>query len=642
MANPEHNARGSCPVRRLREASPDLERRPIFEISADHKVTRWTPGAETLYGYAESEISGEPVTKLLPADMANAFQGHLGRVLNGESFRSLHTVHLHKDGSRLDVSVSMEPKKGLNGGKDSAVAFVRPVESPRAAQEFLWESDEWTRAIVESAVDGIITIDDHGVIEYFNPAAERLFGFTAEEVQGRNVSMLMPAPYRDEHDSYLANYRNTGNAKIIGIGRELTARHKDGSVFPIELSVSEVRLDNRRFFTGIVHDITQRKQVQEEKDRLLSDLNKRNIELTCLYRVGEVIRARDVLADIFREVVKLVRPAFTYPDITRVRVTFDDDVYQTTEFSETPWRLGADIVVAGRRRGRVEVFYLEERQDFEAGSFLGEERDLIEAIARVLGETVERREAETKVIQASKLASIGELAAGVGHEINNPVNGIINCADILLKRFEAKSKEHQFAELIRSEANRIATIVRNLLMFSRQDKEHHSPARLCDVVEAVLSLTRKKMTKSHVDLQVDVPEDLPKLQCRSEQLQQVVMNLAINALHALDERFPGPDDDKILAISARETDYMGRPFLRLTIADHGAGIAPAHIDRLFDPFFTTKGRDKGTGLGLSVSDGIIKDHGGAISVESELGRFTRFHVDLPLTQDPWTPEETKA
>jgi len=372
--------------------------------------------------------------------------------------------------------------------------------------------------------------------------------------------------------------------------------------------------------------------VQAEKDQLLQDLNKRNIEITCLYRVGEVIRSLDVLDDIFREVVKLIQPAFSFPDITRVRITFDEDVHQTPGFEETPWRIKSDIEVAGRYRGCVEVYYLEEQPDQDIGPFLSEEQDLIDAIASTVRETVERREAESQVIQASKLASIGELAAGVGHEINNPVNGILNCADILLQRFDAATKEHQFAALVRSEAERIAGIVSNLLMFSRQDKEHHSPARLCDIVETVLSLSRKKIAKSHVELSVDVPADLPRLRCRSEQLQQVVMNLIINALHALDERFPGSDPDKKLFISARPVHYTGGPFLRLTIEDRGCGIAPVHIDRLFDPFFTTKGRDRGTGLGLSVSDGIVKDHGGVISVESEQDRFARFHVDLPLEQ----------
>lgn len=609
------------------------EQRPLIEVGMDGGIRSWNLGAERVYGYAAGELAGRSILELMPQEKAVAFREHMERLKRGESFRHYKTVHLRKNKPPIDVSVNMEPKRDLDGEIRSALLVVQPLDKPKSIHKVLWESDEWTRAIVETAVDGIITIDDYGRIEYFNPAAERLFGYKAAEVQGENVRILMPSPYREEHDNYLAKYRKTGAAKIIGIGRELVGRHKDGTVFPIELAVSEVRMGNRRLFTGIVHDISQRKQVQQEKERVLRDLNKRNIETTCLYRVGEVVRSREMLSDIFREVVKLVRPALLYPGIARVRITCDNQVYRTTSFDETPWFVSASIMVAGRKRGDVEVYYLEERPPQEHGPFLGEEKDLIEAIARTLGELIERREAETKVIQASKLASIGELAAGVGHEINNPVNSIINCADIIIEMTGTDSQERQFAELARSEAERIAKIARDLLMFSRQDRETHSPARLCDLVESVLSLTRKKIDKSNVELEVDIPEDLPELHCRSEQLQQVIMNLIINALYALDERFPKGHPDKKLCMRAAPMEYGGRSFVRITVEDFGSGIEPAHMDRLFDPFFTTKGRDRGTGLGLSVSDGIVKDHGGTISVESEPGRFSRFHVDLPLDSE---------
>lgn len=504
-----------------------------------------------------------------------------------------------------------------------------------AARSTRLDEEVWTRAIVENAVDAIITISEDGVIQYFNPSAERMFGYRADEVCGRNVSILMPEPYRDEHDNYLRHYRDTGEAHVIGIGRETTARRKDGTLFPIELSVSEVKLGSERLFAGIIHDTTKRKENQEEKDQLLQHLNKRNIEITCLYRVNESIRSREALSEIFQDVAKLVRPACLYPEIARSRIRFDAEEVIDEPFDEadTEARLAADIVVAGRKRGTLEVFYMEERPALDEGPFLKEERDLINMIASALGENVERREAQVKVIHASKLASIGELAAGVGHEINNPVNGIMNCADILLKQFPTGSKNYQFAELIRSEADRIAKIVRNLLTFSRQEKERHSPARLCDIVETVLSLSRKKIMKSHVDLCVDVSEDLPKIKCRSEQLQQVLMNLIINSLHALDEKFPGAHPNKVLCLSAAPVEYGGRPYLRLTVADNGCGIKPSNMDRLFDPFFTTKGRDKGTGLGLSVSDGIVREHGGQITVESEEGKYARFHVDVPLDNE---------
>ncbi|MBI2431302.1 MAG: PAS domain S-box protein [Candidatus Hydrogenedentes bacterium] len=501
----------------------------------------------------------------------------------------------------------------------------------------LYASDAWIRGVVETAVDAIISIDERGIIEYMNPAAQNMFGFSLQEAYGQNVNLLMPEPYRAEHDRYVRNYVETGRKKIIGIGREVTGRHKTGRVFPIHLAVSEVQVEGRRVFTGIIRDMSQEKRGQEQQARLLRELKERNKTITCLYSVGEVIRETEIESDVFQGIVRLIRPACYRPEITRTRIHFDGQFFVETTFEVTPWHYRANIVVAGRERGYIELVYLDDPQQAVPERFLQADRHLIDAIAHTVGETIERREAEAQVIQASKLASIGELAAGVGHEINNPINGIMNCADILLQNLGEEADNRQFAELIRSEADRIATIVRNLLAFSRQEREQHSLARIYDIVQATLSLCGKKISHSHITLDLDVPETLPKVKCRSEQMQQVLMNLIINSIHALDERFPDRDPNKLLRIRAGEVQWRDRPFLRLTVEDHGTGIAPQHRERLFDPFFTTKGRDKGTGLGLSVSDGIVKNHGGWITVETEPGRFTRFHVDLPLDNE-WALE----
>ncbi len=515
--------------------------------------------------------------------------------------------------------------------RKSPVIPKRVKSTPVLVPDSVHGDETWTGAIVEAAVDAILTIDEKGVIEHFNPAAERMFGYSAKEAIGQNVSILMAEPYRSAHDGYLARYRDTGERHIIGIIRELEGRHKSGRMFPFELSVSEIFIDGRRIFTAILHDITSRRRSQEEKDQLIRDLDKRKMEITCLYRVGEIIRSGAGMPTICSKVATEARSAFRHPDRIGTRIRLDGESYECGSYVESSWRVTADIVVAGRKRGAVDVVYREPLPEGDGKPpFLPQEHELIHAIAAALKETMERREAESKVIQASKLASIGELAAGVGHEINNPLNGILNCADILIQALKDRPKDRQFAELIRSESERIARIVQNLLTFSRQDKESHSPARLKDIVEAVLSLSRKKISKSFVHLRVDVDENLPKVKCRSEQMQQVLMNLLINALHALDEKYPGPHPNKVLEIIARLADMDGRPALRLTVSDNGCGIAPAHMERLFDPFFTTKSRDIGTGLGLSVSDGIVKDHGGRITVESEQGEYARFHVDLPL------------
>jgi len=162
------------------------------------------------------------------------------------------------------------------------------ASAPRSPQPPLRKSDteERLRAILQTAVEGIITIDESGIIESMNPAAEQIFGFKAQEVIGKNVKALMPSPYREEHDTYMANYRHTGHAKIIGIGREVFGQRKDGSIFPMDLAVSEVRLAQRRIFTGFVRDITERKRAEEKLAELAQTLSEKNKELEAIVYVA--------------------------------------------------------------------------------------------------------------------------------------------------------------------------------------------------------------------------------------------------------------------------------------------------------------------------------------------------------------------
>jgi PAS domain S-box-containing protein len=252
----------------------------------------------------------------------------------------------------------------------------------------------------------------------------------------------------------------------------------------------------------------------------------------------------------------------------------------------------------------------------------------------------ERTRLEAQVRHQQKLEAIGALASGVAHEINNPITGIMNYAQLIADTTAPGSQAAGYAGEIIGETERVATIVRNLLQFARQEKQAHSPARIQDLTEQTLSLLRAVFRRDQIALAVDVPADLPTLKCRSQQIQQVLMNLLTNARDALNEKYPGYHADKTIRVSVRLFEQDDRRWLRMTVADRGAGI-PAEIrDRIFDPFFTTKPRDQGTGLGLSISHGIVKDHHGALHFETAPGTGTQFHLDLPV-DNGWTVEGEK-
>ncbi|MBW2263868.1 MAG: PAS domain S-box protein, partial [Deltaproteobacteria bacterium] len=240
----------------------------------------------------------------------------------------------------------------------------------------------------------------------------------------------------------------------------------------------------------------------------------------------------------------------------------------------------------------------------------------------------ERLNLHAQLQQSQKLEAIGTLAGGVAHEINNPVNITMNFARLIKNRCEEGSQIEEFAQEIIDEGERMSSIVKKLLSFARQEKERHSSARIVDIVNSTVALMKMVMRKDQIALEVDVPEDLPEILCRSQQIQQVLMNLLTNARDALNDRYPSADPEKVIRISARLMDRDGEPWVRTTVEDRGIGIKPGALEKVFDPFFTTKSRDQGTGLGLSVSYGIVKEHRGDLWVESEPGACTRFHMDL--------------
>ncbi|MHB1186989.1 sensor histidine kinase [Thiobacillus sp.] len=234
--------------------------------------------AEALFGYTRDELLALSVESLIPprfrathVTQRQDYTAHPGSRVMGSG---VELYGLRKDGSEFAADVSLSP---LEGGY--VLATVHDITRRKRAEEALTEQSARLAAIVETAVDAIITIDERGTIDSFNPAAERLFGYARDEVLGKNISHLMPAPYREAHDGYLEHYLATGEKRIIGLGREVVAQRKDGTTFPIELSVSEMQVGNRRMFTGLVHDITQRKQAEERQALLIRELESANEEL---------------------------------------------------------------------------------------------------------------------------------------------------------------------------------------------------------------------------------------------------------------------------------------------------------------------------------------------------------------------------
>lgn len=258
--DPAHTPRADAVLAALAEISDEA----IVTTDLAATVLTWSPGAARLYGYPSEEMVGQSITRLLPEGQQDSVAANYRRVRAGQRVELFETTRVARDGRELLVAATLSPIHDDSGAITGVLSLSRDIRSQKRSDAALHASQERWRALLDSAVDAIVVIDARGRIEAFGRSAETMFGYSEREVLGRNVSMLMPSPFREEHDGYLARYLREGQARIIGLGREVSARRRDGSTFPVHLSVGEMSVDGERRFTGILHDLSQRTQLEEQ------------------------------------------------------------------------------------------------------------------------------------------------------------------------------------------------------------------------------------------------------------------------------------------------------------------------------------------------------------------------------------------
>ncbi len=361
--------------------------------------------------------------------------------------------------------------------------------------------------------------------------------------------------------------------------------------------------------------------------RAQAALRERIKELTCLYGIAQVVEQDGISPEeILQRVVKLLPPGWQFPENAAARIILDGRSFCTPGFRPTEFIQSADIVVRGRRRGAVEVVYLEDRQELASGVFLKEEEKLIAAVAREVALIVERKEAEEEksklhqqLIHADRLATIGQIAAGVAHELNEPLGSILGFAQLVQKSPELSDSAEQDIEKIITASLYAREVIRKLMVFARQMPARKSWVHLNQVVEEGLYFLEARCVRAGINLTRELSEDIPEISADPAQLKQVLVNLVVNAVQAM------PDGGTLWV----DTQVSGSSVV-LGVKDTGDGISEEIRDKIFLPFFTTKDVDEGTGLGLAVVHGIVQAHGGSIKTESQSGQGTRFEVHLPV------------
>jgi signal transduction histidine kinase len=273
----------------------------------------------------------------------------------------------------------------------------------------------------------------------------------------------------------------------------------------------------------------------------------------------------------------------------------------------------------------------------ETDCFNEEEINLLRKLAenlsyglKVFRTNEERKLAQSEIIRTSHLASIGELAAGVAHEINNPINGIINYAQILSNKSPLGTSERDISSRIIKEGNRIAMIVSNLLSFACERKGGKVPANISDVLSNGIALTETQLKKDRIKIMVNIPPVIPTVAAQPQQLEQVFLNILSNSRYALNHKYEGKFDNKIIDIKVKTVSIKDKSFMQIVIFDNGIGIPQNIMNKIMNPFFSTKPSNVGTGLGLSISHGIISDHSGKLYVDSKENEYTKVVIELPV------------
>lgn len=572
-----------------------------------------------MYGYTREELLGQRIHILFPSEIVDQIS-LLCQPLQEKKKISFETEAMRKDGTRVSVSVIAKVINIPKGG------FIL-ISSNNFAEQVngtLGQSKEIAQAIVDTSVDGIITIDERGIIGLFNKAAERIFGYQADEVIGKNVSVLMPPPYSEEHNHYITNYLRTGKKKIIGIGREVVGQRKDGTVFPIDLAVSEVGLGEKRIFTGVVRDITQRKQIEEklrEQAALLDHAQDailvRDLEDRILFWNKGAERMYGWTAEevIGRNIQRLLYNKETLPQFEEADKILVEKGKWTGELHQIT-KDGKEIIVEGR------------------WTLICDDKGKPKSKFVINTDITARKKLEAQFLRAQRMESIGTLASGIAHDLNNVLAPITLALKILQRKFTDEQSQ-RLIETLRTSAERGASIVNQVLSFARGIEGERiviQPGHLIKEIEKILHETLPKS----IQIQTGIPKDLYFINGDATQLYQVLMNLCVNARDAM------PNGGK-LTIEA-ENIYLDENYARMhleakpgqfvliKVRDTGIGIPAAIIDKIFEPFFTTKEHRKGTGLGLSTVLAIVKGHNGFINVYSEVGKGTQFEVYLPAVE----------
>ncbi len=574
-------------------------------IDKDFNILRVNDTFSRLAGIGSDEAVGKKCYEVFRGPMCSTPDCPLTRILSGEKWVEYEVEKERMDGSKIPCIVTGTPFRGPDGKLIGIVEDFRDITSHKRAEEALRDSEEKFRSITSSAQDGIIMIDSEGNISYWNEAAERIFGYSKEEAIGKEAHILIgPDRFHEVYRIGFEKFKETGDGPVIGKTIEISAIRKDGSEFPIELSVSSVKLKGEWYSIGIVRDITERKRAEKEIQSLKQQME---------FILGVTKTGLDIIDSEFN--VRYIDPEWK-------KVYGEPAGKKCYEYF-----MGRSEVCPGCGIPRAletksitvteEVLVKEGNRPIQVTTIPFQNEDGEWLVAEVNVDISERKKLEEQLLQAQKMEAIGQLAGGIAHDFNNILTAIIGYGSLLNMEMAEDKLLRNYVTQILNSAERASRLTQALLAFSRKQMINPMPVNLNEIIMSLEKLLTRIIGED-IELSTLLADDDLTVMADKTQIEQILMNLATNARDAMPNGGHLTIKTQLTQIDNEyiKTHGYGKAgfYALISVEDTGCGMDPKTKERIFEPFFTTKELGKGTGLGLAMVYGIVKQHEGYINV----------------------------
>ena len=593
----------------------------IYTKSLDGLIETWNAAAEKLYGYSAEEAIGKPISIIFPDSVIDEFSD-IKKTLGSETgLKQFETVRKRKDGTLINVSLTISPIKDGSGEVNGGSIIAQDISLRKSIEDQLRESENRHRSILELAEDAIISIDKDGTIIEFNNTAERFFGYSVQEVVGKKITMFLPEPHHSLHKTYIQKYLKTQKSTIIGKIREVQALRKDGTLFPIELNVTEVKLDSGLIFTGIIRDISKWKIAEAQMKKLFRAAEASPVSVVVTDKKGNI----EYVNPKFESVT-----GYSANEAIGQNPRFLKSGHHAPEFYKKLWAKILDgkpwygTFLNKKKNGdtyweRASISPIFD-DNGHVSNFVGVKEDITDL--KLAENAVKKAKEEAEAATHAK----SDFLANMSHEIRTPMNAIIGFSYLTLQS-KLTSQQRDYLNKIYSSSQSLLGIINDILDLSKIEAGKMDvdeiPFNIEELLSELFDLVKVTTREKGIELLFSISEAIPlELTGDPLRLKQVLTNLVGNAV-----KFTEIGEISVTVELLKKEG--NKVTLQFSINDTGIGLSEEQTAKLFQPFIqadsSTTRKYGGTGLGLVLCRRMVELMGGKIAVNSKPGIGSTFY-----------------